>query len=297
MTAIAAVDLKPRKAALAMVGAMAIVGAIDSTVVEIAEVISVWQFFVVRAALAVPMVLVIARVTGADLRPDRWSVVILRSLLVAAAMVLYFGALGFLPIAQALAGLFTAPIFVLLITVLVQGDRIGPWRVLAVVLGFAGVLLVLQPGSEAFRPWMILPVLGGLLYALASVLTRSHCSREPTLALLAGMFLAQAVFGLAGMAVAGGGDDFISRDVTWAMGPILHWIIGQAVLSLVGVGLIIWAYQNGEPSHVAVFEYSVFIFGPLVAWLAFGQNVGPLAMLGIALIALAGSVIAVRSGQ
>ncbi len=279
-----------------MVGAMALVGAVDTTVVEIAKVVSVWQFFVVRTALAAPMICLIAWVIGMSLRPVSWRAVMLRSALIAAAMVLYFGALGFVPIAQALAGLFTAPIFILLITVFVQGKRIGIWRILAVGIGFLGVVLVLDPGSDGFHPAMAIPLLGGLLYASGSVITRTLCAQETTLSMLLGMFLWQAIFGLIGMAVAPVGDDFITRPVTWDLWPVAHWIVAQAVLSLMGVGLIIWAYQNGEASHVTVFEYTIFIFGPLVAYLAFGQTVGPMALLGIALIAAAGTIIALRSG-
>ena len=59
--------------------------------------------------------------------------------------------------------------------------------------------------------------------------------------------------------------------------------------------MVIKAYQLGEPSYVSVFEYSVMIFGPLFAWLAFGQPVGGWQVLGILFIASAGIMIALRS--
>ncbi|MGR3503813.1 DMT family transporter [Pseudaestuariivita sp.] len=295
MTAAPATPLRPRRAALAMLSAMAIVGLIDTTVVDIAKVMSVWQFFILRTALAAPLIVAIAWVWGARLRPERWSAVALRSMLIAAAMAFYFGALGFVPFAQALAGLFTAPIFVLLISAFVQGRAIGPVRIVAVAIGFAGVLLVLQPGDEGLHPAALVPMLGGLLYASGSVITRTLCDGEGTLSMLLGMFLAQALFGVVGLALTGGGDDFITRGWTWDIHSVGHWIVVQAVFSLVGVGLIIWAYQHGEASHVTVFEYTVLVFGPLVAWVAYGQALGPLGLLGIACIICAGTLIALRS--
>lgn len=77
------------------------------------------------------------------MRPQRLWAVSVRSLLIAVGMLLYFGSLAFMPIAQSLAGLFTSPIFVLLMTVVVLKQKIGLWRVLAVVIGFTGILLVL----------------------------------------------------------------------------------------------------------------------------------------------------------
>jgi drug/metabolite transporter (DMT)-like permease len=83
-----------------------------------------------------------------------------------------FGSLAFMPMAQALAGLFTSPIFVLLITALALGEKIGPIRVIAVSLGFLGILLVLNKGLIDLNIISFLPVLGGVFYALAAVATR-----------------------------------------------------------------------------------------------------------------------------
>lgn len=77
-----------------------------------------------------------------------------------------------MPMAQALAGLFTSPIFVLLITALALGEKIGPIRVIAVSLGFLGILLVLNKGLIDLNIISFLPVLGGVFYALAAVATR-----------------------------------------------------------------------------------------------------------------------------
>jgi drug/metabolite transporter (DMT)-like permease len=74
----------------------------------------------------------------------------------------------------------------------------------------------------------------------------------------------------------------------------LIWLQGFG--SLAGVWCIIKAYQLGEAGFVSVFEYSVMIFGPFFAWWLFGQPVGLWQAVGIALIASAGIIIAIRSG-
>jgi drug/metabolite transporter (DMT)-like permease len=72
-----------------------------------------------------------------------------RSALHGAAMLIYFGCLAFLPVAQVAAGLFTAPIFVLVIARLVYGHALGPARIAAAAVGFLGVILALTPGTDA----------------------------------------------------------------------------------------------------------------------------------------------------
>jgi drug/metabolite transporter (DMT)-like permease len=77
---------------------------------------------------------------------------------------------------------------------------------------------------------------------------------------------------------------------------MLFWIAVQAVGSLLGIGLIFRGYQLGEATHVAVFEYSLLVFASFWAWVLWDQSVPLLGLVGMALIALAGIIIALRSG-
>ena len=92
-----------------------------------------------------------------------------------------------------------------------------------------------------------------------------------------------------------GSAGFVLRGWVPTMGPTLPWIFLQAIGSIFGIGLIIRAYQLGQASYVAVYEYSVFIFGPFFAWLLMGQQVNLTQFFGIVLIASAGALIALRS--
>lgn len=293
----------PLAAALLMVSGMAIIGVIDNYVARVAETLGLWQFHLARTLMMLPLIGLMALAGLGGLRPRRRGAVILRSLLVATGLLLYFAAAGLMPLAQALAGLFTSPIFILLISATVLRQRIGPWRILAAGCGFAGVLLVLQPDPGAFDARILLPVAGGFFYALGAIATRSLCAGESTVALLAGVMLALGAMGAGGLAVlslvpadsAAGPQGFLTRGWVWPMTAALPWVILQAVGSVVAVFLLIKAYQRGEPSYVSIFEYSVMLFGPLYGWLAMGQGLNPWQVAGIVLIALAGGVIALRS--
>lgn len=290
---------RPLIAALSMTAAMAVIGLIDNFVGQIAAQISVWQFLFLRALMMFPFLILMSAAGLGVLRARRWRPVLARSVMITCAMMLYFGALGLMPIAQAVAGLFTSPIWVLVINVLFMGRRIGPFRIAAVFIGFAGVLLVLQPGGAGFGPAMLMPVAAGMFYAVSSIATRSWCAGESALTLLG---VNMAMMGLVGALVMmalgfgdGQGQSFLTRAPTWVIVPVLPFVLLQAVGSLVGVFLIIRAYQLDEPSNVAVFEYAALIFAPLFAWILFEQGLAPLQFLGIAMIAGAGVIIALRS--
>jgi drug/metabolite transporter (DMT)-like permease len=290
----------PILASVLMVGAMAIIGVIDNVVILLADTIGLWQFHLSRALLMLPLIGGLSLMGMGSLRPQRLGPVILRSVLITLAMLFYFASLALMPIAQALAGLFTSPIFVLLISAVAMGQWIGPWRILAVLIGFAGILCVLQPNPYEFDAQTLLPVAGGFFYALSSIITRSHCAQESTVALLAAMITTLGLAGAIGLTVFSTvphsfADGFVTRGMVWDMQPALPWIIVQAVGSTIAVFMLIKAYQIGETSYVAVFEYSVMIFGPLFAWVALGQVIGVMQVAGIGLIAAAGALLGWRS--
>ena len=298
------IPVNNRKAGLIMVLAMLIIGFIDNYIAVIAKTASLWQFQIMRAGLALPILLIISALGLGGLKPVRWWAVYFRSFLTALSMLFYFGSLAFVTFADALAGLFTAPIFVLLISVFFLRQPIGPIRIIAVVIGFLGILLVLGNTANEFSYISLLPAIGGFFYACGSVATRQLCMGETTLSMLAALLTIQASIGfiaifllsIYGFDAPLGADGFILRTWAWEMSSFIWWVVLQAVGATIGVGLIFKAYQIGDASYVSIYEYSVFIFGPAFAWLLMDQPVAALQALGILCITFAGVLIAFRSG-
>ena len=119
-------------AGLILVYAM-VIGFTDNYVRVIAAEAGLWQFHASRTAMAMVLLAGAAAVMGLRLRPRSLRAIAGRSAIHGTAMLIYFGALAFLPVAVVAAGLFTAPIFVLLISRFVYGQPIGPVRIAAVV--------------------------------------------------------------------------------------------------------------------------------------------------------------------
>lgn len=284
-----------------MVGGMAIIGLIDNYVKLIAAEAGLWQFHLLRSLMACAIMGLGAAVLGWRLRPRRWGPVVLRSVLGGISMAVYFGALAVLPIAQVGAGLFTAPIFVLIFSVLFFGQRVGLVRVLAAAVGFAGVVMVLRPDVSSLQWATILPMCAGVTWALTALTTRHLCTGETTFALLFGFFGALGVIGAAGLVLmaAGLGDgvSFAGRGWVAPTPAFWLWTTVQAVGSIVAVGMLTRAYQTGETSYVAPFEYSFLIFAGFWGYVLYGETLGGLSVLGVVLIIASGAVIAIRAGS
>lgn len=279
-----------------MVCGMAILGLTDNFIVYIAHEAGLWQFLLMRSLMACGLMALGALILGWCLRPRRWPGVIIRSLCAAFSMVIYFGALAYVPIAQAAAGMFTAPIFVLIFSVLLFGRNISLIRILAAICGFAGVLMVLQPNPGALQVFAILPVFAGLTWGFVALATRYLCEGEDTVTLLFAFFATLGILGAVGLLVTGfgfgGSRGFFGRGWVTPGYDLWFWITVHTLGALVGLWCITRAYRAGDPSYVAPFEYSFPIFATCWAWIMFGDLPGPLGWAGFALIILGGMTIA-----
>lgn len=281
-----------------------VIGFTDNYVRVIAAESGLWQFHFTRSCMTAVLLGLGAALWGFRLRPKSWRAVLSRSAIHASAMVIYFGALAFLDVALVAAGLFTAPIWVLVISRFVYGHAIGPVRIFAVALGFVGVILVLGP--EAMRGGSlaaVLPMLAGALYAMGNIATREWCAEESAQTLLAGFFAALGIIGAVGMVVLtvmplevpAGADGFLQRGPVWPSGEFYFWTAVQATGSLIGVGFMIRAYQITDASRASVLEYVILPASAFWTWAIWGKGLEPLAVVGMALIVAAGSMIALRA--
>lgn len=293
-------DVQPTRAALLILAGMAVLGFSDNLVPYISGDSSLWQFHMVRGGLVVAA-LMIASVLGAGaLWPRKPTAVLGRSVFTAGAMLIYFGCIAILPIGVVVAGLFTSPLFVLIISVLFLGKSVGWVRWLAVVLGFTGALLVIRPDPNALDLVAFLPICAGLLYAIGAVATRAWCEDEDTLTLAIWFFGLLTLFGTIGVLVLPGGGTgaagFPLRGWMPFTTQMFGWFIALAAGALIGIGCIFKAYQIGEASYVAVYEYALLIFASFWAWQMWGQTVPSLGLIGMGLIIGAGAIIAIRTG-
>lgn len=293
---------RPTAAAASSVAGMAVLALTDNFVAHTAELAGLWQFHLARSAMAVPAILLIGLAMGWRIRPLRWWAMGLRGLIVSASMLLYFGSLAFLTVAEAAAGLFTAPIWVLLISVCWFGERIRFARTACIAAGFLGVLMVLRPWEEGMSGVATMSLLAGLLYACGALATRHLCSDEGALAILLFFFLYMAVWGALGCIVLEilapevppGADGFLLRGWETPVPEFLRLIAVQAAGSILGVGLLVRAYLLGEASFVSAFEYSLLICAAFWGWALWRQVPDATAFAGIALIVAGGVAMAAR---
>ena len=215
---------------------------------------------------------------------------------------LYFAVLGFIPIAQAGAGLFSAPIFVLIFSVILFKKRIGIWRIGAIALGFTGALLVLKPSADGFSIYSLLPLIGAALYALGLIVTRIKCAEEPAAILAFWFMAAMGIMGVLGASyfhwispVLEADVTFASRGWIWPSSYILSFIAIMALITICVMTAQAKAYQMADASYISVYEYSFLVSVGFWGWVLWDQTLDLLSIMGMIAIAVSGALIAIRS--
>ncbi|TPI60839.1 DMT family transporter [Mesorhizobium sp. B3-1-7] len=259
--------------------------------------LTLWQIYVLRSSIAFPILLLLTR--GA-VWPSAPGWVALRSGALLLMYLAIYAAIPILDLSVIAASLYTAPLFIVLLSSLVLGERIALLHWVGIAMGFAGVLLIVRPTAGGFSPLPLIPVAAALLYAIAAVLTRAKCAGETpmTMALWlnATLLIAGCIASLA-IGLAGPWPAYPFLFGNWAaMGP-REWriiVILAALIIAVSIGLA-RAYQSPKPQIIATFDYAYLIFAAFWGYVFFNEVPGRTTVAGMILIALAGvSVLCIK---
>jgi drug/metabolite transporter (DMT)-like permease len=266
--------------------------------------VTLWQVYVLRSLFLVPAFLAIAFVWGEGAATWRQSLRLWPMLRAALFVLMYFSmysAIPVLPLSAVAAGIYTAPLFVAALSPLLLGEPVR-WRgLLGIAVGFAGVLMILRPGTEAFAWLMLLPVLAGFFYALSAIVTRSKCrSTAPsTLALslsiallLTGVLASTALYLWELTPAQVAVSPFLLGSWSWL--DLSEWgFIAMLAALMVGNGLVLpAAYQSAPSVIIATFDYTYLIFATVLGIVLFSEVPDLQTVMGIIMIAGAGLIVA-----
>lgn len=144
--------------------------------------LTLWQIFALRGLFTIPALVVIAllrrqRKTSLVATCTLWPV--LRGICLTMTFVAFYAAIPFLNLSTVGAANYMAPIFVALLSAYVIGEPVSRQGWIGVCLGFVGVVVLLQPGTDVFSAFALLPLFGAGFYACGHVITRTKCQNVP----------------------------------------------------------------------------------------------------------------------
>ena len=258
------------------------------------------QVILLRAFIGLAIVLCVIAASRSgfrQLRTKRPLDHLFRVCIVMVSNVTYFVGLSLMPLADAVATAFVAPLLVTLMSAVILGEQVGPRRWGAVMVGMVGVVIMTRPGAGVIQPAAILVLISALCYASSHMMTRRMRHTESAMTLnfyvQIGFLVVSLSFGLfAGdghLAQAPGSTwEFLFRP--WHLPPQSDWWAFAATGIAVGVGglMMSQAYRTTEAALVAPFEYIGMPMAIFWGVVVFGTWPDRTAWAGIALICGAG---------
>lgn len=241
-----------------------------------------WIRFLVFAMIMLP-----AMLPGSPLfalRSNRPGLHVLRGSALLGSSLIFITGLGFLPIAEASATSFVSPLFVTALSIVFLGEQVGMRRWVATAVGLAGVFIILRPGTSAFHPAAIFPIISALAWAGTLIMTRMMSGSERPLTVM-------AYSSITGVAIVSALVPLVWVTPTWH-DVMFGVLIGVA--STAGQWIVVLAFRYGDASVLAPFSYTQLLWVSVLGFLIFGEVPDRWTILGAAFIVASGLYTAHR---
>ena len=264
----------------------------DTFMKAVTAEVPLFQVIFLRGLIAIAGLVVMGLVTGAfrqKLVGGDWGLIGLRSVAEIFATLTFLIALLHMQLANLSAIMQALPLAVTLAAALVFGDRIGWRRMLAILVGFAGVMIIIRPGTDAFDIWSLMGVASVLCVVVRDLSVRRLGQHVPsiTVALGAAVTVALMGLGLSAVSVDGAGLDGLSGWQELTTGQLAQ-VAGAGAFLIVGYLCAVTAMRWGDIGLVAPFRYTSLLWAIFLGFAAFGDLPDGWTMIGALVVVASG---------
>ncbi|MFD1194075.1 DMT family transporter [Seohaeicola saemankumensis] len=244
--------------------------------------------FIVQGLLMLPLCLMLGH--GLRLPPGVLTRLVLRALFLILSTYFFVAAVKVMPIADALVIVFVEPFILLLLGKYLFGEEVGPRRLWASVVGFAGALLVIQPSLAAFGLVALFPLGTALFFAFYMLVTRSLSRQMHPVPMQFHTSTVAAAICLPVM-LLGTGITIPTISPVWPQGVEWTWLAGVGAASALAHLMISYALRYAPSATVAPLHYLEILSAVVFGWLFFSDLPNALTFAGMAVITASGLYI------
>lgn len=241
-----------------------------------------WIRFVVFALIMAP-----AMMPGSPLfalPTNRLGLQLMRGVTVLASSLFFISGLRFLPIAEASATGFVAPLLVTALSIVFLGEKVGMRRWIATGVGLIGVIIILRPGTGAFHPAAFFPLVSALAWACTLIMTRMMSGTERAITVM-------TYSSIVGVCILSALVPFVWVTPTW---HDIAFGIFIGIASTAGQWIVVLAFRYADASVLAPFSYMQLLWVSVLGFLIFGEVPDVYTVTGAAFIVASGLYTAHR---
>ena len=293
------------KGILLILSGMALFSIQDSLIKYIFEESALYELYFGRTLTALILLLVFLKVTSQKLvlKTHYPLLTCCRVICFFFGFSFFYISLTYMSLAMANALFFSSPFFISILAILFLGEKVGIRRWLAIVIGFIGVYIVLNPDFENFNYMKLAPVACALCYAISMTITKITSDKDNVYSQMFHLYIGAIGISILFFIFTGKGQfntfsdptfQFITRE--WFTNPTYAWpyIVAMGFVAALSFYCVFSAYSVASPSVVSLFEYSLIIWAIIIGYVLFNDVPTIRTFVGVALIIGAGVYIYLR---
>ena len=210
---------------------------------------------------------------------------------------LYYYSLTKLSMAMAITLFFVSPFFVTIFSVFIIKEQVGIRRWLAILIGFIGVFLVMDPKFKNFNIYSLFPIICALCYALTVIIQKKTSDKDSLFSQIIHIYISAIFFSIiikSSLLNVNFDQDIINEYkfllIEWGVPNYINLIMSVAVglTGVAGFFCMFGAYNIGSPATIAPFEYVMILYGIIISWLIWDETLNLKAYIGLLFIVIAG---------
>ena len=277
----------------------------DGVMKHIYNFVSLYEVYLIRTLVSFGLILIFLILTKKPIvfKSQYPLLTLCRVILFFFGFSSFYISLTVLPLGTATALFFVTPFLITIFAHFFLKEQIGPRRWLAVVVGFIGVYITLDPDFSDFNYLSLLPILCAFCYSLSMIIIKKTSDKDSVYTQTFTFYLGAIFFSIIFYFTIGDGQyntldhpasQFIFREWFVDLENSILWMIATGFTATVAFLLLFTAYSIASPSVVSPFEYSILLWSPLVGWIYFSEIPTPSTIIGILIIVSSGIYIFMR---
>ena len=296
------------KAIILIIAGMSAVSFQDALIKFISSDINIFLILLFRAFLGIIFLSIFLKIQKKPIiiKTHYPILTILRGLMFFTAFVLYFFSLTKLSLATAVTLFFVSPFFITILSMIFLNETIGLRRWIALVIGFIGVILVIDPKIINFNIYAIFPVICAFFYALTMIIQKKTSKKDNLYSQVFHIYISATLLSiLIGLLIGKGNyynasnDQFHFLFIPWSLNNIniIFSLFFIAISGFVAFLCIFQAYRIGSPPSVAPFEYILIVLSLILSWIIWNETLSFKGFIGLGLIVFAGIYTFIRENK
>ena len=282
-----------------IIAGMTVFSVQDTLVRILSSEVSILQIMFLRSIVGLSVLFLILKIKKIPIifSSQYPLLTIIRSILFMFAFLFYYIGLAYLPYAVTTALFFTTPFFITILSKIFLKENIGLIRLLTIIFGFIGVVIIANPTFDSFNIFMIFPILCAFGYSASMIIIKITSDKDSVYSQTFHVYLATLLFAPLVTYIGSSFDASIADNQvlnfvfrSWELNLytqyFLIFVVGVCVVA--GFLLIFNAYRVGKPFVIAPFEYTILLWSIFYGWLIWDEKVTIQSWIGMAMIVAAG---------